>query len=58
MVANGNGVAILSDMVYRPWSLEGKRIETITLKNEVPAMTGGVAWSSRVERYGCRYREG
>ncbi|BCG04268.1 hypothetical protein PPGU19_088360 (plasmid) [Paraburkholderia sp. PGU19] len=33
MVANGSGVAILSDMVYRPWSLEGKRIETITLAN-------------------------
>ncbi|MFP3480811.1 LysR substrate-binding domain-containing protein, partial [Burkholderia sp. SIMBA_057] len=26
MVANGSGVAILSDMVYRPWSLEGRRI--------------------------------
>jgi DNA-binding transcriptional LysR family regulator len=49
MVANGSGVAILSDMVYRPWSLEGKRIETVTLKNAVPAMTGGVAWSGRVE---------
>lgn len=23
MVANGSGVAILSDLVYRPWSLEG-----------------------------------
>ena len=29
MVANGSGVAVLSDMVYRPWSLEGRRIETI-----------------------------
>ena len=27
MVATGAGVAILSDMVYRPWSLEGDRIE-------------------------------
>ena len=27
MVANGSGVAVLSDMVYRPWSLEGRRIE-------------------------------
>ncbi|OUL72733.1 LysR family transcriptional regulator [Paraburkholderia hospita] len=43
MVANGSGVAILSDMVYRPWSLEGKRIETITLANPVPSMAGGIA---------------
>ena len=32
MVANGSGVAVLSDMVYRPWSLEGRRIETIQLR--------------------------
>lgn len=38
MVANGSGVAILSDMVYRPWSLEGRRIETIMLLDAVPAM--------------------
>jgi DNA-binding transcriptional LysR family regulator len=44
MVANGTGVAILSDMVYRPWSLEGRRIETIMLVDPVPAMTVGLAW--------------
>lgn len=49
MVANGAGVAILSDMVYRPWSLEGKRIETINLKNPVPAMNVGLAWKKGVE---------
>lgn len=27
MVAVGSGVTVLSDMVYRPWSLEGDRIE-------------------------------
>lgn len=42
MVANGQGVAILSDMVYRPWSLEGKRIETIVLKGTVPSMALGL----------------
>ena len=26
MVAAGMGITILSDMVYRPWSLEGQRI--------------------------------
>jgi len=44
LVANGQGVAILSDMVHRPWSLEGKRIETIELKNPIPAMDVGLAW--------------
>jgi DNA-binding transcriptional LysR family regulator len=49
MVANGLGVAILSDMVYRPWSLEGRRIETITLKDRVPSMDVGLAWKAGVE---------
>lgn len=44
MVANGLGVAILSDMVHRPWSLEGRRIETINVKDTVPAMNIGLAW--------------
>ncbi|MED5608655.1 LysR family transcriptional regulator [Pseudomonas sp. JH-2] len=44
MVANGSGVAILSDLVYRPWSLEGKRIETLTLVDAVPSMSVGLAW--------------
>lgn len=44
MVANGEGVAILSDMVYRPWSLEGKRIDTINLADPIPSMDVGLAW--------------
>ena len=48
MVANGLGVAILSDMVYRPWSLEGRRIETITLKDSIPPMDVGLAWKAKV----------
>ena len=44
MVANGHGVAILSDMVRRPWSLEGKRIETIDLSDVIPPMDIGLAW--------------
>lgn len=44
MVANGMGVTILSDMVYRPWSLEGQRIETRALDDVVPSMDVGMAW--------------
>ncbi len=44
IVANGNGVAILSDMVYRPWSLEGKRVDTVIVRDPVPDMRIGLAW--------------
>jgi DNA-binding transcriptional LysR family regulator len=49
MVANGSGVAILSDMVYRPWSLEGRRIETVQLGDPVPPMSVGLAWRRQQE---------
>jgi len=44
MVATGMGVTILSDMVYRPWSLEGQRIEVRTVTDNVPTMDVGLAW--------------
>lgn len=44
MVANGTGISILSDMVYRPWSLEGRRIEHIDLIDPIPTMEVGLAW--------------
>ncbi len=44
MVGNGQGVAIASDMQYRPWSLEGKRVETILVKEPIPPMSVGLAW--------------
>ncbi|WP_299880429.1 LysR substrate-binding domain-containing protein [uncultured Sulfitobacter sp.] len=44
MVANGQGITILSDMVYRPWSLEGKRIGTAATDQEIPSMDVGLAW--------------
>lgn len=49
LVANGGAVSILSDMVYRPWSLEGKRIETITLAEPIPPMDVGLVWRRGVE---------
>jgi len=44
MVAYGFGVSILSDMVYRPWSLEGRRIDVRTLTDAVPPMEVGLVW--------------
>lgn len=49
LVANGQGVAILSDMVHRPFSLEGKRIETIDVRDPIPAMDVGLAYRKGAE---------
>ncbi len=49
MVASGMGVTILSDMVYRPWSLEGLRVEAVELATPVPTMDVGLAWAVNVE---------
>lgn len=45
MVADGIGVTILSDMVYRPWSLEGQRIELRSVAADIPTMDVGTAWN-------------
>jgi DNA-binding transcriptional LysR family regulator len=45
LVAAGMGLTVLSDMVYRPWSLEGQRIECRSLDDEVPTMDVGIAWA-------------
>ncbi|WP_439672036.1 DNA-binding transcriptional regulator, LysR family [Cupriavidus necator] len=44
LVAHGFGVTVLSDMVYRPWSLEGKQIEARPIANAVPDMEVGMLW--------------
>jgi len=49
LVANNQGVAILSDMVHRPWSLEGKRIKTIVPSDSIPAMDVGLAWKKGIQ---------
>ncbi len=50
MVASGMGVTILSDMIYRPWSLDGRRVEVISLADRIPTMDVGLAWATNVEQ--------
>lgn len=50
MVATGNAVTILSDLVYRPWSLDGGRVERRAIAEGVPSMDVGIAW-----RHGYRF---
>jgi DNA-binding transcriptional LysR family regulator len=44
LVASGQGVTILSDLVYRPWSLDGLRIVRRQLSDPVPSMDVGLVW--------------
>ncbi|SAL80862.1 LysR family transcriptional regulator [Caballeronia terrestris] len=48
LVALGEGVTILSDLVYRPWSLEGNRISRRDLSVAVPTMDVGAVWRRKV----------
>ncbi|MCF8479979.1 MAG: LysR family transcriptional regulator [Rhodospirillum sp.] len=44
LVATGAGLALLPDMIYRPWSLEGDRIETRDVSASLPAVNVGLVW--------------
>ncbi|WGD28393.1 LysR family transcriptional regulator [Ancylobacter sp. WKF20] len=44
LVATGAGVAVLPDLTYRPWSLEGDKIEARALSEDVPAVEVATAW--------------
>jgi DNA-binding transcriptional LysR family regulator len=44
LVARGLGVTILPDIFYRPWSLEGERIEWRPIKENLPPLEVGVVW--------------
>lgn len=47
LVAHGFGVTILSDMLYRAWSLEGKKIDIRPLADAIPPMELGLLWHPR-----------
>lgn len=49
IVSTGTGITILSDMVYRPWSLEGERIESREIADDIPSMDVGLAWRRSAE---------
>lgn len=49
MVANDLGVSILSDMVYRSFSLEGRRIVRRDLAEQPPSSDVGIAWRKGLE---------
>lgn len=44
LVGTGLGIAVLPDMAYRPWSLEGDRIEVRALTEALPTVDVGLTW--------------
>jgi DNA-binding transcriptional LysR family regulator len=44
LVATGAGIALLPDLVYRPWSLEGDRIESRDVSGQLPTVQVGIVW--------------
>jgi DNA-binding transcriptional LysR family regulator len=44
LVATGAGVALLPDLVYRPWSLEGDRSEQRDVSGSLPVVQVGMVW--------------
>ena len=45
-IARESGVAILSNILYRPWSLDGTRILSKQIEEPIPTMNLGVVWNS------------
>ena len=44
LCASGAGVALLPDLIYRPWSLEGDRIESRDVSARLPVVRVGLVW--------------
>lgn len=44
LVGTGAGIALLPDLVYRPWSLDGDRIIAKRTRESLPTVDIGVAW--------------
>lgn len=44
LVATGAGLSILPDMLYRPWSLDGDRLEVRNILEDMPTVDLGLAW--------------
>lgn len=53
LVAQGAGVTLLSDLLYRPWSLEGARILRKPLVERPPSMNLGMVWPEQSKATGA-----
>lgn len=46
MVATGAAITILATLVYRPWSLDGEKVELRAARDSIPTLDLGLAWSN------------
>ncbi len=53
LVATNVGITILSDMVYRPWSLQGEQILAHEIADELPDLKIGISWKKGTELSDC-----
>lgn len=44
LVATGAGITVLPDLLYRPWSLEGDKLEARPLAQPLPELEVGLVW--------------
>jgi DNA-binding transcriptional LysR family regulator len=44
LVATSAGLSILPDVLYRPWSLDGDRLEVRSILEPMPTLEVGIAW--------------
>lgn len=49
LVANGQGVTILSGLLFRPWSLDGGRLQSCPVTEMIPSMNVGLVWKRGVQ---------
>ena len=44
LVGAGAGIAVLPDILYRPWTLDAEHVEVRRLRDEVPSVDVGLVW--------------
>ena len=44
LVGAGAGIAVLPDILYRPWTLDAEHVEVRPLRDEIPTLDVGLVW--------------
>jgi DNA-binding transcriptional LysR family regulator len=44
LVGAGAGIAVLPDILYRPWTLDAEHVEVRPLRDEIPSVDVGLVW--------------
>ena len=44
LVGAGAGIAVLPDILYRPWTLDAEHVEVRPLRDQTPTVDVGLVW--------------